>query len=82
MRTPPPTPPTQSLVNLAELKPEPLHARSQKNQALGNYLVTLIYFGSLTLTYQNLQNSRVPINSILGFIIGTYKKVWYSKAQL
>ena len=29
----------------------------------------------VTLTYQNLQQSRVPLNSILGFIIRTYKKV-------
>ena len=28
-----------------------------------------------TLTYQNLLFCRVPINSILGFIIRTYKKV-------
>ena len=28
----------------------------------------------LTLTYQNLLFRRVPINSILGFIIRTYKK--------
>ena len=30
-----------------------------------------------TLTYQNLLFCRVPINSILGFIIRTYKKVGY-----
>ena len=32
-----------------------------------------------TLTYQNLQKSRVPINSILGFIIRTYKKVGFGR---
>ena len=31
------------------------------------------------LTYQNLQKSRVPINSILGFIIRTYKKVGFGR---
>ena len=37
-----------------------------------------------TLTYQNLQKSRVPINSIFGFIIRTYKKsrVWSVKVGL
>ena len=34
------------------------------------------YLGS-TLTYQNLLFCRVPIKSILGFIIRTYKKVGY-----
>ena len=36
-----------------------------------------------TLTYQNLQKSRVPINSILGFIIRTYKtsRVWKVKVN-
>ena len=28
-----------------------------------------------TLTYQNLLFCRVPINSILGFVVRTYKKV-------
>ena len=31
----------------------------------------------LTITYQHLQNSRVPIKSILGFIIRTCKKVGF-----
>ena len=30
------------------------------------------------LTYQNLLFCRVPINSILGFIIRTYKKVGFA----
>ena len=34
-----------------------------------------------TLTYQNLQKSRVPINSILGFIIITYKKVGFGRLR-
>ena len=34
-----------------------------------------------TLTYQNLQKSRVPINSILGFIIRTYKKVGFGRLR-
>ena len=41
---------------------------------LGVYLIT-------ALTYQNLQKSRVPINSILGFIIGTYKKVGFGRLR-
>ena len=32
-----------------------------------------------TLTYQNLLFCRVPINSILGFIIGAYKKVGFGR---
>ena len=35
----------------------------------------------LTLTYQNLQKSRVPINSVLGFIIRTYKKVGFGRLR-
>ena len=35
----------------------------------------------ITLTYQNLQKSRVPINSILGFIIRTYKKVGFGRLR-
>ena len=34
-----------------------------------------------TLTYQNLQKSRVPINSILGFIIRAYKKVGFGRLR-
>ena len=34
-----------------------------------------------TLTYQNLQKSRVPINSILGFIIRTYIKVGFGRLR-
>ena len=34
-----------------------------------------------TLTYQNLQKSRVPINSILGFIIRTYQKVGFGRLR-
>ena len=34
-----------------------------------------------TLTYQNLQKSRVPINAILGFIIRTYKKVGFGRLR-
>ena len=34
-----------------------------------------------TLTYQNLQKSRAPINSILGFIIRTYKKVGFGRLR-
>ena len=34
-----------------------------------------------TLTYQNLQKSRVPINSILGFIITTYKKIGFGRLR-
>ena len=36
---------------------------------------------SQTLTYQNLLFCRVPINSILGFIIRTYKKVGYGSLR-
>ena len=35
----------------------------------------------VALTYQNLQKSRVPINSILGSIIGTYKKVGFGRLR-
>ena len=34
-----------------------------------------------TLTYQNLLFCRVPINSILGFIIRTYKKVGFGSLR-
>ena len=34
-----------------------------------------------TLIYQNLQKSRVPINSILGFIIRTYKEVGFGRLR-
>ena len=34
-----------------------------------------------TLTYQNLLFCRAPINSILGFIIGTYKKVGFGSLR-
>ena len=33
------------------------------------------------LTYQNLLVCRVPINPILGFVIGTYKKVGFSRSR-
>ena len=33
-----------------------------------------------TLTYQNLLCCRVPINSILGFIIRTYKKAGFTRS--
>ena len=33
------------------------------------------------LTYQNLRFCRVPINSILGFIIRTYKKVGFGRLR-
>ena len=36
---------------------------------------------SATLTYQNLLFCRVPINSILGFIIRTYKKVRFGSLR-
>ena len=36
----------------------------------------------LTLNYQNLLVSRVPINSTLGFIIKTYKKVGFGSLRL
>ena len=32
-------------------------------------------------TYQNLQKNRVPINSIFGFITGTYKKVGFGRLR-
>ena len=35
-----------------------------------------------TLTYQNLLFSRFPINSILGIIIGPYKKVGFGRCSL
>ena len=35
-----------------------------------------------TLTYQNLLFCRVPINSMLGFIIRTYKKVGFGRFQV
>ena len=35
----------------------------------------------VTLTYQNLLFCRVPINSILGFIIRTYKKVGFGRLK-
>ena len=35
----------------------------------------------LTLTYQKLQKSRVPLNSRLGFIIRTYKKVGFGRLR-
>ena len=38
-------------------------------------------FIAYTLTYQNLLFCRVPINSILGFIIGTYKKVGFGSLR-
>ena len=34
-----------------------------------------------TLSYHNLLLCRVPINSILGFIIRTYKKVGYGSLR-
>ena len=34
-----------------------------------------------TLTYQTLQKSRVPIYSILGFIIRTHKKVGFGRLR-
>ena len=34
-----------------------------------------------TLTYQNLLFCRVPINSILGFTIRTYKKVGFGSLK-
>ena len=34
-----------------------------------------------TLNYQNLLSCRVPINSILGFIIRTYKKVGFGRLR-
>ena len=34
-----------------------------------------------TLTYQNLLFCRVPINSILGCIIRTYKKVGFGRLR-
>ena len=34
-----------------------------------------------TLTYQNLLFCRVPINSILGFIIRTYKKIGFGSLR-
>ena len=34
-----------------------------------------------TLTYQNLQKSRVPINSIFCFVIRTYKKVGFGRLR-
>ena len=37
---------------------------------------------SPTLTYQNLEKSRVPINSILGSIIGTCKKVGFGRFKV
>ena len=37
-------------------------------------------FGS-TLTYQNLQKSRAPINSILGLMLRTYKKVGFGRLR-
>ena len=37
------------------------------------------YWG--TLTYQNLLFCRVPINSILGLIIRTYKKVGFGSLR-
>ena len=38
-------------------------------------------FGS-TLTHQNLLFCRVPINSIIGFTLGTYKKVGFGRLRL
>ena len=35
-----------------------------------------------SLSYQNLLFRRVPINSILGFIIGAYKKVGYGSFRI
>ena len=35
-----------------------------------------------SLTYQNLLFVGSPINPILGFIIGTYKKVGFSRSRL
>ena len=34
------------------------------------------------MTYQNLPKSRVPINSILGFITRTYKKVGFGRSKV
>ena len=34
-----------------------------------------------TWSYQNLLFYRIPINPILGFIIGTYKKVGFSRSR-
>ena len=36
---------------------------------------------NITLTYQNPQKNRVPINFILGFIIRTYKKVGFGRLR-
>ena len=35
----------------------------------------------ITLSYQNLLVCRVPMNSILGFIMRTYKKVGYGSVR-
>ena len=42
---------------------------------------TIIRILLYALTYQNLQRSRVPINSILGFIIRTYNKVGFGRLR-
>ena len=47
------------------------------------FLINIIakYTPNPTLTYQNLQKSRVPINSILGFTIRTCKKVGFGRLR-
>ena len=42
-------------------------------------LVNVVIY--ISLTYQNLPKSRVPINAILGFIIRTYKKVGFGRLR-
>ena len=54
--------------------PMPLLDSLKKKEVCGPIVI-------LTLTYQNLQKSRVPINSILGFIITTYKNIGFGRLR-
>ena len=69
------------------VKPKPGNPQSNESQDkyLKPYPADIIHLISrkpeATLTYQNLLFCRVPMNSILGFIIGTYKKVGFGSLR-
>ena len=59
----------------------PANLRLRAEEANHNTEALRSDVGNYTLTYQNLQKSRVPINSILGFIIRIYKKVGFGRLR-
>ena len=67
------------LITLLITTPEPPSTGSSRWSR--KFLARNVGRCAVTLTYQNPQKSRVPINSILGFIIRAYKKVGFGRLR-